>query len=100
MEGTTITNVYVRGVRIVPLSEDEITLATYFTTLPCVTDEIRQGVPYFAGKQRLVLDGVGMIAATREENEIDELGQLPTIEDYILKEKELKEKEEEKQKKS
>jgi hypothetical protein len=88
MEGETIIDLQIKVVRIAPLSDDETNIGRSSMTLDMVRSEIQQGVPYFAGKQRLSLNAKGMLEATREETEIDELGQLPAIEEFLLKEQE------------
>lgn len=83
MEGALITNLYILGVKIVAITEQEVAIMTYQTSLSFVLEDIKAGVPYFAGKQRIVLDGDAMIKTQREEDEIDELGHLPSIEEYL-----------------
>ena len=83
MEGVLITQLYVLCVKIVPFTEQEVKMMTYQTTFAIVHQEINGGVAYFAGKQRLLLDGETMIKTQREEDEVDELGHLPSIEEYL-----------------
>lgn len=83
MEGALITRLYIVAMKIIPITEQEIKIVIYQTTLGIVYQEIKNGVPYFAGKQCLVLDGGVMIKTQREEGEVDELGHLPNIEEYL-----------------